>query len=439
LRSCHEFLIVSPVSMPHKHSPDARRRRHLRAVELGFFQPVSCHAKLIAVPRALAPRVKAMADSLQIHERHNFAAGHASHFARNAALAANTAMEISATEVSQALTTHRAANRAKHAWVLPNHTSAAIELPYQNTMPMKSPSPLPPAVVERPPCLHVSVEKLSAQVHVLETKLAEMRLVLMSQAASIVAELIPHLQPQAAALVSPAATLLEVDTANIEVFGPVDFDVQLPGSAAAPAVSFIEVLLANGMVASAAVERESRRRVFLANIRIANAALARESWAELLLANAELFSLKSHTIGSEVQLVDTFEPPEATVTFAMRGVFCHPRRRRAKARLKKLKVETLVEPPLVDTFCVTPEVLEFLPCSSATIELHNRYEALSCEEPDISKELFMPWLVRHPNLAAFYGAKRLAASIASSSSGEEDEPELTLEEIMNDMDYELPC
>jgi hypothetical protein len=187
--------------MVHKHSPEARERRHRRAVELGFFMPVDRHSKLIAVPKV-----------------------------------------ISADDVSRALATHRAANRAKHAWVLP---VAAIERPIivheTVILPEKSTSPPPIAAIERPIILQESVDLLAAQVLALEARLVELSSLLKSHAVTIVAELSSLLKSHAAAIVSQNVASLEGAASNFECVEP-QFAAE-PQFATAPAVAALESLI----------------------------------------------------------------------------------------------------------------------------------------------------------------------------------------------------
>ena len=101
--------------MPHCHSPEKRRRRHLRAVERGYVRPRPSGCSHVAVPSALQDRVRSMTKSLDLHARHDHVAGRSSHFARAATLAAEAVGGITASEKNDALRIHQAANKAKHA------------------------------------------------------------------------------------------------------------------------------------------------------------------------------------------------------------------------------------------------------------------------------------------------------------------------------------
>ena len=99
--------------MVHCHSPAARARRLARAVERGFITAGAGPGRaFIAVGASVAPRVKVMARSLELHEEHNFRAGRPAHYARHAALHAGLRDD----ELHRALASHRAANHAKHHW-----------------------------------------------------------------------------------------------------------------------------------------------------------------------------------------------------------------------------------------------------------------------------------------------------------------------------------
>ena len=99
--------------MPHTHSPAAAVRR-LRALKKGYLsaKPDACESKFVLVASSVAPRLKSIAHSLALHDRHDSVAGVHCHYARNAARAARPF--ISDSEFKAASSAHRAANRAKH-------------------------------------------------------------------------------------------------------------------------------------------------------------------------------------------------------------------------------------------------------------------------------------------------------------------------------------
>ena len=106
------------LDMPHLHSKAARERRHCRAVERGFWKPRDPGLKEVVVRSTLAPRVKAIVNSLALHQKYNDIAGYASHHARHASYAA--ALVSPAVDTKQAMSTHRQASRAKHNWSVNN-------------------------------------------------------------------------------------------------------------------------------------------------------------------------------------------------------------------------------------------------------------------------------------------------------------------------------
>jgi len=102
--------------MPHCHSADKLLLRRQRAVALGYIQNKPRDATRIRVPYSIAGRVKSMAESLRLHDRHDAIVGHHSHYARHAAW--KTCSGIGVDLCQSALKVHSAANRAKHAGAL---------------------------------------------------------------------------------------------------------------------------------------------------------------------------------------------------------------------------------------------------------------------------------------------------------------------------------
>jgi len=104
--------------MVHKYSALKLLERRERALRLGYIVATPLGMRHVLVSDEIAPRLKAISASLSAHSRHNKLNGHGSHFARSAALSAAADQLISRPECDQALRTHRAANRAKHSWLL---------------------------------------------------------------------------------------------------------------------------------------------------------------------------------------------------------------------------------------------------------------------------------------------------------------------------------
>jgi len=111
--------------MVHRRSPAARQRRHARAALRGYVMPTPQGCAHVRIRSSLAPRLRRMADSLELHEAHNELSPQPFHYARDATLAARHA--LSDAEVAAAHSAHRAANRAKHCWHHPSSDSAALE------------------------------------------------------------------------------------------------------------------------------------------------------------------------------------------------------------------------------------------------------------------------------------------------------------------------
>jgi len=99
-------------AMPQLHSAAARALRRERAVRRGFVVPPPAGRRFVAVDAAVAPRVRTMARSLEVHAAHDVLTGVHHHYARSATLAARTMLPED--EVSAKLSLHRAANQAKH-------------------------------------------------------------------------------------------------------------------------------------------------------------------------------------------------------------------------------------------------------------------------------------------------------------------------------------
>lgn len=100
--------------MPHRHSPQVLAGRRDRARRRGFLRRRDDGVAHVAVPARLAPRVKAVAASLEVHAAHVELLGRPVHFANAAAAAARP--WLSQTELCEARRRHRAANAAKHRW-----------------------------------------------------------------------------------------------------------------------------------------------------------------------------------------------------------------------------------------------------------------------------------------------------------------------------------
>ena len=77
------------MNMVHKYSPEALARRRERALSLKFFAPKPAGHQHVCILEPLAPRVRTISRSLELHLKHNEFIGHVTHFARTAALAAS--------------------------------------------------------------------------------------------------------------------------------------------------------------------------------------------------------------------------------------------------------------------------------------------------------------------------------------------------------------
>lgn len=99
--------------MPHCHSAAARALRRDRAIRLGF---VKLHenpgTKYVEVQRHLAPRLRAIAASLAVHDDHCRLLGRSVHFAASATACARDVVGTEAAD--RAMKLHKAANKAKH-------------------------------------------------------------------------------------------------------------------------------------------------------------------------------------------------------------------------------------------------------------------------------------------------------------------------------------
>ncbi len=118
----------------------------------------------LLVPEDLHPRLLAITKSLELHRDQDGLTGRDSHFAMSAALAA--APFLGKSKVGRALHTHRAANRARHAWHSPS-TGSTRPLSASTASPTPALSGMPPAedVLEDPlmaPEHDPSVEGLEA-------------------------------------------------------------------------------------------------------------------------------------------------------------------------------------------------------------------------------------------------------------------------------------
>ena len=100
--------------MPHSRSDASLANRRLRALDRGFL--VAKHGgvsgKYVLVANDIAPRVKAMADSLACHVDHDRIVGTSSHVARNATHVAKPLPPLA--EVEKPMKIDRAANLDKH-------------------------------------------------------------------------------------------------------------------------------------------------------------------------------------------------------------------------------------------------------------------------------------------------------------------------------------
>jgi len=118
----HECLIVLTAEnslnlfMVHKYSAAALARRRQRALALGFLAPAPPGSRHVLVPTEIAPRIKTIAKSLNMHQQHNALASVNAHYARSATMLAARKGLLSDPQRNVAMSVHRAANRAKHAW-----------------------------------------------------------------------------------------------------------------------------------------------------------------------------------------------------------------------------------------------------------------------------------------------------------------------------------
>mmetsp|Transcript_36235 Transcript_36235/g.109559 ORF Transcript_36235/g.109559 Transcript_36235/m.109559 type:complete len:424 (-) Transcript_36235:26-1297(-) len=97
--------------MPGLHSPAKLEARRLRALRRGFLTPHSEQGrKFVEVDAGLAPRVKVMAKSLEVHATRDAE----SHFARSASQRAFDDGKIDSVTLQEDRALHREANRAKH-------------------------------------------------------------------------------------------------------------------------------------------------------------------------------------------------------------------------------------------------------------------------------------------------------------------------------------
>ena len=107
-------LWAALAGMPHLHSPAARLRRRERAVRRGYLAPGAGHdCKFVAVAAAVAPRIRQMARSVELHLAHEQLAGRTFHYARTATGA--VAERLSPDEARAAFRAHSLANQAKHS------------------------------------------------------------------------------------------------------------------------------------------------------------------------------------------------------------------------------------------------------------------------------------------------------------------------------------
>mmetsp|Transcript_100640 Transcript_100640/g.262958 ORF Transcript_100640/g.262958 Transcript_100640/m.262958 type:complete len:433 (+) Transcript_100640:127-1425(+) len=114
--------------MVHCYSAEALLRRRLRAADRGYLRPRLCEAghRLLRVSCSELPRVRAFVTSIELHDKHDELNGWHSHFARDATRIADG---IGEQDRRLALIAHQKANSAKHNGRLHPHCST---LPYGN-------------------------------------------------------------------------------------------------------------------------------------------------------------------------------------------------------------------------------------------------------------------------------------------------------------------
>ena len=122
VRAARNYVLRSPylclASMPGKHSAEKLQCRRARAIAKGFLVAHSggpaAERKKIEVSATIAPRIKAVAKSLELQKLHNELSGHSCSIARLATLAAKA--DLPKEDYSRAMATHNFANSAKHCW-----------------------------------------------------------------------------------------------------------------------------------------------------------------------------------------------------------------------------------------------------------------------------------------------------------------------------------
>lgn len=113
--------------MPGKHSPEKLELRRERARRRGYLQPrpLDQTKKFLQVPIDVAPRVKAISDSLAIQSEHNGITGKAIPIARASTRAARAF--IDAGKYRSAMHIHDRANLAKHVWTEPAQPTSDVD------------------------------------------------------------------------------------------------------------------------------------------------------------------------------------------------------------------------------------------------------------------------------------------------------------------------
>jgi len=156
--------------MPGRHSPLKLEERRDRARRRGFLRPRPDDPtkQFLQVPIELAPRAKAITDSLVIQSAHNSISGKAVPIARASARAARAYLDPE--EYRAALHTHDRANVAKHVWgepafeddsdgagaaSCPSSPAAAVQDCIQV---LHTATPLPPSSGALPPCCDIATQ-----------------------------------------------------------------------------------------------------------------------------------------------------------------------------------------------------------------------------------------------------------------------------------------
>jgi hypothetical protein len=190
-----------------------------------------------------------------------------------------------------------------------------------------------------------------------------------------------------------------------------------------------EVFSANCKVANAASEREALRQVYLANSILAKSALVREvGHQKFMLAAAALerehvhqeFCTKIQSDGAVLFLENFKQLIAANEQLAFAALARENAHQEfvSKAKITSVRAKALQAP------CAEAFFLETLPVAMAEIVLHNRFEALSCNDASRSEELDEPEFneSHHQSPEALAGV-RTAAELA---------------ELVASLDYNFP-